>query len=124
MARMAFAEALRNQGLNRLADELSLRVTEQLGRARVCSANDPVAIRDKDGVWRHLEQVLERELSKLGLILWGPNRSFPIRGIKWEHVLFPANGNYAVLSVRATPQLSERPILRLNSELPFIIFLE
>jgi hypothetical protein len=86
---MAFAEALRNQGLNRLADELSLRVTEQLGCARVCSTDHALAVCDEDGVWRHLEQVLERELSKLGLILWGPNRSFPIRGIKRKHVLFP-----------------------------------
>jgi len=92
VAGMALAEALGDQALNWTAEEFRLRVSEELCRARVRSTDDPLGIRDKDGVWRHFEQVLQRKLSKFGPVRGGTGRCFPFRESNGS-MFFSCNAN-------------------------------
>ena len=66
MAGMAAAEALRNEVLDRQADQLSRRVAEQLRAARVCGTDHALGVGDEDRVGREIEQALGRELGEFG----------------------------------------------------------
>jgi hypothetical protein len=85
MAGVAGAEAGGDQILDWLADELGLGVTKQLCRTRVCATDYAFGIRDKDRVWRDLEQVLQRGLSKLSLMVRRRCRCGLLRGIRRAH---------------------------------------
>jgi hypothetical protein len=62
MALMPAAVALRNQDLDRLADQLAPLVAEELLHLAVHNGDQPVAVDDDDGIGRGLEQP-----TKLGL---------------------------------------------------------
>ena len=64
---MAAAEALRNQHLDRTADEFVARVTEQFFGARVRVPNYPAAVGDKDCIRGKLEETLDRRPRKTSL---------------------------------------------------------
>ena len=74
MIGMARPEAFGDQALNGLAEQLHLCVTEQLGGMRIRSADYAVAVRNKNRVGRNIEQILQRRLSNLGLVEFGPSR--------------------------------------------------
>jgi hypothetical protein len=69
-------------------------VTKKLGGARVSATDNALGIRDKDGVGRNIEQVLQRGSSELGPILLRDFRCGLIRGIRWLHYGYDLNGKY------------------------------
>lgn len=63
---MTRPEAFGNEGFDGMADQIRRGVTKQLRRTRVCRTNDAISIRDKYGIWRSREQVLQCKSSELG----------------------------------------------------------
>ena len=97
MCRMISSEAFWNEILDGLAVKLSLRVAEEFRCARIRATDDPIGIRDKNRVWRHLKQVLKRELRELGPVLPGGRRCSFFGGIRRAHVaVIPSLGTYRV----------------------------
>ena len=88
MAGMAAAEARRNQVLNGLPEQLALGVTKQFRRARVGATDDALGVRDKNRIGRHIEQVLQRGMSKLGPFVPRRSRCGLFRGIRRAHEWF------------------------------------
>ncbi len=84
---MVPAEALRNKILDRLPEQLRLRVAKQLRRARVRATNHPFGIRDKNRVRRNIKQILQRGVSELGPFVLGRSRCVLFRGIRRAHDL-------------------------------------